>query len=162
MPFVRSPISNNPTAPQVNPNRNNIVNSGPFGNDFGQFNSSDFMNNTSSGNSQFDLAAKQEMMFSQQQTHHMPQMQSKINPNAFNKQQFPYGSPNTIGIKIASLICISVCYIFSLEKERDRELCFKPKRFVFRFSVVSIILYFRFCSAKFYGPESSTIAAYGK
>lgn len=100
MPFVRSPMANNQNAPQVNPNRNNIVNSGPFGNDFSQFNSSDFINNSTGGNAQFELAAKQEMMFSQQQTHHMPpQMQTKLNPNAFSKQQqFPYGSPNPIGI----------------------------------------------------------------
>lgn len=99
MPFanVRSPMGNNPNAPQVNPNRN-MVNSGPFANDFGQFNSNDYMSNSTPPNSQFELAAKQEMMFSQQQPHHMPpQMQSKMNPNAYNKQQFPYGSPNTIG-----------------------------------------------------------------
>lgn len=108
MPF-RSPMGNNPAAvaaaaaaaaAQVNPhNRNNMVNSGhSFANEFGQFNNSDFMNNTSAPNSQFELAAKQEMMFSQQQAHHMPpQMQSKMNPNTFNKQQFPYASPNTIG-----------------------------------------------------------------
>lgn len=120
MPFVnvRSPMGNNPQPPQVNPNRNNMVNSGPFGNDFGQFNNNDFMNNSSGGNPQFELAAKQEMMFSQQQTHHMPpQMQTKMNPNAFNKQPFPYGSPNSIGnyifaIKnIASMIF--VCVFFS-------------------------------------------------
>lgn len=103
MPFVRSPMGNNPQAPQVNPNRNNIVNSGPYGNDFSQFNNSDFINNSTGNNAQFELAAKQEMMFSQQQqqqqqTHHMPQMQSKLNPNAFNKQQFPYGSPNSMGM----------------------------------------------------------------
>lgn len=116
MPFanVRSPMGNNPTAPQVNPNRN-MVNSGPFGNDFGQFNSTDFMNNSTAPNSQFELAAKQEMMFSQQQTHHMPpQMQSKMNPNAFSKQQFPYGSPNTIGnSQMAFLwsLCSVCCFI---------------------------------------------------
>lgn len=108
MPF-RSPMGNNPAtvaaaaaaaaAAQVNPNRNNMVNAGhAFANDFGQFNNSDFMTNSNAPNAQFELAAKQEMMFSQQQTHHMPpQMQSKINPNSFNKQQFPYASPNTIG-----------------------------------------------------------------
>lgn len=116
MPFanVRSPMGNNPTAPQVNPNRN-MVNSGPFGNDFGQFNSTDFMNNSTAPNSQFELAAKQEMMFSQQQTHHMPsQMQSKMNPNAFSKQQFPYGSPNTIGnSQMAFLwsLCSFCCFV---------------------------------------------------
>lgn len=111
MPF-RSPMGNNPAAAaaaaaaaavaaQVNPNRNNMVNSQhSFANDFGQFNNSDshFMNNANGPNSQFELAAKQEMMFSQQQSHHMPpQMQTKINPNTFNKQQFQYASPNTIG-----------------------------------------------------------------
>lgn len=90
MPFVRSPMSQNTAPQQVNPNRN-IVNSSPFGNDFGQFNNSDFMNKNltpAGGNSQFEIASKQEMMFSQQQSHHMPQMQTKMNPNAFNKQQF--------------------------------------------------------------------------
>lgn len=107
MPFVRSPMANNPGAQQqVNPNRNNIVNSGPFGNDFSQFNNTDFINNSTGNNSQFELAAKQEMMFSQQQqqTHHMPpQMQTKLNPNAFNKQQFPYNSPNSIGMCICNV-----------------------------------------------------------
>lgn len=106
MPF-RSPMGNNgPPPSQVNPNRTNMVNSGhSFANDFGQFNSSDFMNNAPPQNAQFELAAKQEMMFSQQQQqhqHHMP-IQTKMNPNAFNKQQFPYGSPNTIGIKMIKL-----------------------------------------------------------